>query len=325
MVMLSTSFNSTTYGYDEEKPHVTFFDTTHLTPSDVNFSSSLYQLRTAPPLQNNEHIGYQPSTHLTNISEVTQSRTVIPTSPDTGRKSRHRRPFKDLSRDLQCTEEGCERKYASKSSLSTHYRLKHSPEAKAKEFERLEAIRHKSEERRTPRPVRPRASPSNQNLELMRHKSAGSTVGVRDLSHPFYPVSYSSLTSPVNSYRATQTPPPQMPMSYFQRQMLFNTPSPGQPQRTSSLSFSPPNSTLYNQMSMPGSLPSSQSTVPIDNSLFAFKGTVGGFLSDNTDLTKSAQTPLEDQLLLQSTIDELWELGLGTLGDQFLVDLNPNA
>eukprot|EP00122_Pirum_gemmata_P012219 Pgem_evm1s11348 len=45
-------------------------------------------------------------------------------TPD-GRRIRHRRTFKQLSREVACPVDKCGRLYATKSSLATHMRLKH--------------------------------------------------------------------------------------------------------------------------------------------------------------------------------------------------------
>lgn len=117
-------------------------------------------------------------------------------SDATPRPPRVRRTFKELQRELQCPHEGCTRKYASRSSLATHVRLKHSPEAKQLQ-EEIKEQRKKCMERQhaiTPRPVRPRmphhhqlpatATTATAAHGVSHHPAAASYVLVAAIPHP---------------------------------------------------------------------------------------------------------------------------------------------
>lgn len=125
------------------------------------------------------------------------------------RQPRVRRTFKELQRELECPHEGCPRRYASRSSLATHVRLKHSLEAKQQQ-EDMKMQRKKSFERQaTPRPVRPRAHPTmlTSSLELLRHHSVtGGFVVPATMAEPasLGNLCSSSFTSPAFGYA---TPP----------------------------------------------------------------------------------------------------------------------
>lgn len=71
------------------------------------------------------------------------------------KRIRHRRTFKELSREIYCPIENCKRKYASRSSLSTHLRLKHSKEAQRQQME--EEAKKKRDSNRVPKPLMPKA------------------------------------------------------------------------------------------------------------------------------------------------------------------------
>eukprot|EP00123_Amoebidium_parasiticum_P001048 comp12035_c0_seq1/m.6736 comp12035_c0_seq1/g.6736 ORF comp12035_c0_seq1/g.6736 comp12035_c0_seq1/m.6736 type:complete len:183 (-) comp12035_c0_seq1:957-1505(-) len=74
----------------------------------------------------------------------------------TPKKIRHRRTFKELAREISCPVETCSRKYASRSSLSTHMRLKHSKEAQRQQEE--EDAKRKKEQSRPPKLLKPKAT-----------------------------------------------------------------------------------------------------------------------------------------------------------------------
>eukprot|EP00123_Amoebidium_parasiticum_P013562 comp22027_c0_seq1/m.31964 comp22027_c0_seq1/g.31964 ORF comp22027_c0_seq1/g.31964 comp22027_c0_seq1/m.31964 type:complete len:427 (-) comp22027_c0_seq1:645-1925(-) len=73
--------------------------------------------------------------HETNMIEQGSNRMVgkqmaffMNPASQQGSRIRHRRTFKELSRDYTCPNEKCGRKYATRSSLATHVRLKHNGE-----------------------------------------------------------------------------------------------------------------------------------------------------------------------------------------------------
>lgn len=91
-------------------------------------------------------------------------------NPQDTRAPRVRRTFKELFRELECPHETCTRRYASRSSLATHVRLKHSPEAKQQQEEAKQQRKKSMEKTVTPRPVRPRAH-SLANVDIYRHST----------------------------------------------------------------------------------------------------------------------------------------------------------
>eukprot|EP01134_Creolimax_fragrantissima_P006841 CFRG6841T1 len=318
MVMLPSS-GSTVYMYDK-KPNASFFDTAMVHPGDVALHLSLDQIMSTPILT---HTPFQ--NDFLSSSLTTSPTSIQPAgSPESQRRTRNRRPFKDLSRDMQCTEDGCERRYASKSSLSTHYRLKHSPEAKARERERLESIRLKSEERRTPRPVRPRSS-SSAGLELMRHKSDVNQVSTREF--PMYTRYSSQSTTPV-AYRMAATPPPRLMNYWGQPSSTFyenTTQRNTGPLSCNSIPHFSNNGFSYSvaptplSVSMSASAPVSHIGSPTD---------IGQSYNDVLDLQNKMcreVTSLEQHIDMQHTLDDLLGMGLSTIDEQIALTINPST
>eukprot|EP00121_Abeoforma_whisleri_P013669 Awhi_evm1s12616 len=97
--------------------------------------STLPQPENPQPQQKNRYSMYQ-SVHESTMTEESTNRMVgmqisffqeNATTVD-GKRIRHRRTFKELSREVSCPYPGCKRSYATKSSLATHVRLKHGDE-----------------------------------------------------------------------------------------------------------------------------------------------------------------------------------------------------
>jgi hypothetical protein len=199
------------------------------------------------------------------------------------RQPRVRRTFKELSRELECPHEDCKRRYASRSSLATHLRLKHSPEAKQQQEE--DAQRQAAHRRRsleipvTPRPVRPRAigvSP----MEMLRRQTICGTLPLAVYSLPASPMGSPSV-------------PMQMPLSAHSV-VDFNNFSTANP--TLEQSFSQP--LVYNMhSSLHGSVASGMSS-PILSSASTPTLSFVHSPSADTNLTQPIQADVLDELLL---------------------------
>lgn len=117
------------------------------------------------------------------------------------RPPRVRRTFKELFRELECPHETCSRRYASRSSLATHVRLKHSPEAKQQHEDAKQQRKKSMEKTVTFRPVRPRAHSLASADVLYRH-STGSMMPLQFTPH----IGTSAPTSAPALLQQTWTP-----------------------------------------------------------------------------------------------------------------------
>lgn len=104
---------------------------------------------------------------------------ALPSSPETSKKPRKRRCFKDLQRDVKCLHEGCGRVYATESSLQTHIRLKHNnigPDGK-------------------PQPERVKRKPAQPKATAPDEKQAKETPEIRRLRTQSMPVTKSKTAT----------------------------------------------------------------------------------------------------------------------------------
>lgn len=179
--------------------------------------------------------------------------TVV--TPNETRQRRVRRTFKELSRELECPQEGCARRYASRSSLATHIRLKHSPEAKQQQ-EEAKLQRKKSQDKpSTPRPVRPRTL-SCAPIDILRRQTVGSFPVVL-APHPHMPrAGWSPIASParLHSPSLELTSTCSSPLGSYSSDFLPRTDSMAQ--------FSSPFSTPSTRRGSVASFPNSASQSP---------------------------------------------------------------
>jgi hypothetical protein len=223
------------------------------------------------------------SSVLNRFQPVTRSHSS-PTSVKSQepRQPRVRRTFKELNRELECPHEDCKRRYASRSSLATHLRLKHSPEAKQQQEEdaQRQAHRRRSLDKPvTPRPVRPRAI-GVLPMEMIRRQTICGTLPLAVYSLPASPMGSPSV-------------PMQMPLSAHSVVDFhsFSTATP-----TLEQSFSQP--LVYNMhSSLHGSVASGMSS-PILSSASTPTLSFVHSPSADSNLAQPIQADVLDELLL---------------------------